>query len=114
MSKTTREYLEDMQKYADYVAEFTALGKAEFDSNLMNQFAVARAYEVIGEIAKRLPNELLMTQSQAEWKQIIGMRDYISHNYYKVDTELLWIAVEKLPILQKAIQALLDGLGDEE
>ena len=114
MSKTIREYLEDMQVYANHVAEFTASGKAEFDSNLLKQFAVARAYEVIGEIAKRLPNELLMSQQQAEWKKIIGMRDYIAHNYYKVDPELLWGAVEKLPTLQNAIRALLDELGDAE
>ena len=40
------------------------------------------------------------------------MRDYIAHNYYKVDPELLWGAVEKLPTLQNAIRALLDELED--
>lgn len=71
MSKSIREYLLDMQKYAGYVAMFTASGKHEFVNNIMIQFAVARAYEVIGEIAKRLPIDLLMTQNNnVEWKNI--------------------------------------------
>ncbi|MCL4252645.1 MAG: DUF86 domain-containing protein [Anaerolineae bacterium] len=114
MSKSDREYLEDMLQQTHIIAGFTQLMRDEFDKNLMIQYAVARAYEIIGEIAKRLPNELLMQQPDAEWERIKGFRDYLAHNYDKIQPRYLWEAVEKLPQLQQAIQALLSDLSEEE
>lgn len=56
--KSTRDYLNDMLDYLDNIQLFTADGRESFLDDRKTQFAVIRAYEVIGEIAKRLPEEL--------------------------------------------------------
>jgi len=58
MSKSSADYLRDMLQELDDVTAFTADGQAAFMADLKTQKAVIRTYEVIGEIAKRLPAEL--------------------------------------------------------
>ena len=44
-----------------------------------------------------------------EWKKIAGMRDWISHVYYRVDPEIVWDAVDnKVPDLLRTLQAFKD------
>lgn len=78
------------------------------------QFAVIRAYEVIGEITKRLPETLLNTQPHIAWQDIKEFRDFLAHNYDRVRLDILWGAVEKLPDLQAAITLLLATLPPED
>jgi len=57
-----------MQAYAARVEHATREGKAAFDADFMIQDAVIRQYQVIGEIAKRLPDALLAIQAgQDHW-----------------------------------------------
>ena len=114
MSKSNRQYLEDMLQYTQVIADLAKSGREELEKNFVLQLATTRAYEVIGEIAKRLPNDLLAQQSEAEWDDVKGFRDYLAHNYDRIEFEYIWRAVQKLPILQKAIQALLDTLEDTQ
>lgn len=79
MSKTARDYLVDLLDYIRKVADFTQEGHSVFMADEKTQFAVIRAYEVIGEIVKRLPPELLETQPEVEWQAIKEFRDFLSH-----------------------------------
>ncbi len=41
-----------------------------------------------------------------EWKKIAGMRDWLSHVYYRVDPDIVWDAVvTKVPELLRTLQA---------
>ena len=112
--RTPRDYLEDLQHEAELVARFTAEGKTAFLGDERIQYAVMMAYARIGEIVKRIPDDLLKTQAQIEWREIKGFRDVLLHRYFAINAERVWEAVEKLPELQKAIEALLQTLPDED
>jgi uncharacterized protein with HEPN domain len=56
MSKSNRQYLEDMLQYTNVIAGLAESGREGLADNLILQLATTRAYEIIGEIAKRLPN----------------------------------------------------------
>jgi uncharacterized protein with HEPN domain len=111
--KMNSDHLLDMRDYANKIANFTQEGRTAFFEDEKTQLAVIRAYEVIGEIAKKLPDDLLNQQPEAEWKEIKGFRDFLAHHYDEVLLKIVWAAVEKLPILQQAIQALLNNSSGE-
>lgn len=111
--KPVRDYLLDLLEYIAYLETFAAEGRTTFDNDIKTQLAVRKAYEVIGEIVKRLPDDLLDQQPHIRWKDIKGFRDVLIHQYGDIDLDRVWKALEDLPNLHAAVKALLDGVGDE-
>ncbi|MAS38105.1 MAG: DUF86 domain-containing protein [Anaerolineaceae bacterium] len=110
------DYLHDILIHLNYVEQFTSEGKNAFLQDEKTQFAVMRAYEIIGEIVKRLPASLLLTQPQMNWQTLRRFRDFLAHNYGDIDLVTIWAAVEDLPNLRAAVEAMLaelDDAGDE-
>ncbi|MHB8629191.1 MAG: HepT-like ribonuclease domain-containing protein [Aggregatilineales bacterium] len=111
--KSVRDYLLDMLDYIGYLEQFAVTERAVLDRDIKTRLAVEKAYEVIGEIAKRLPDTLLVEQSDVPWKKLKGFRDILIHQYSDVDLTLVWQAIQDLPNLRAAVQALLDSLDAE-
>jgi uncharacterized protein with HEPN domain len=107
-------YLEDLLTYIQRISQFTVEGKDSFLKDEKTQFAVIRAYEVIGEIAKRLPQNLRDSNPNINWRQLIGFRDFLAHNYEEIILEFVWKAVEDLPNLQTAFEVLLAALTSDD
>ena len=63
--------------YLERVENFTSDGWEAFQRDEKTQYAVIRAYEVIGEAAKRLPAELLQRQPNVNWQRIKGFRELL-------------------------------------
>jgi uncharacterized protein with HEPN domain len=57
--------------------------------------AVIRSLEVIGEATKKLPTSLKDSHPDVPWKQMAGMRDKLIHEYFGIDQQMVWQAVEK-------------------
>ncbi len=57
-TKNSAGYLRDMLQELDDIGAFTVEGETAFLQDVKTQKAVIRSYEVIGEIAKRLPADL--------------------------------------------------------
>jgi len=67
---------------------------------------------VIGEAAKKLPDEWKQQYGDIEWRKIAGLRDDIAHEYFQLDEEILWDVVSnKLPELERAVSRMLDELA---
>jgi hypothetical protein len=94
--------------HIDMIGSFVSDGRAGFMSDPKTQFAVIRAYEVLGEIAKRLPAEFREANPQINWRRLIGFRDFLAHNYEEVILEFVWNAVEDLPNLRTAVIKLIE------
>lgn len=117
MSRSKTDLLTDLRDYLDKAASFTLAGRNAFYADEMIQFAVIRVYEVIGEIVKRLPADLREDNPQIDWRKLAGFRDFLSHNYDEIILEFIWQAVEDLPTLREAVEAVLINLpveNDEE
>lgn len=56
----------------------------------------------IGELSKKLSDEFISaTQSEMNWRAIIGMRNLFAHDYGSMDIERIWeTAVSDIPNLQ--------------
>ncbi len=105
--KETRRYLLDLLKQLSHIADFTAGGYEIFTQDDKTQYAVIRAYEIIGEIIKRLPSEIRDEHPEINWRKLVHFRDFIAHNYDQVITKYVWDAIEDLPNLKSAVEAML-------
>lgn len=61
-----------------------------FSADLKTQMAVTRQLEIIGEATKRLSEKFKDAKSQIPWRKIAGMRDFLTHDYMKVDIKEVW------------------------
>lgn len=71
--------------------------------------AVVRNFEIIGEAAKRIPDDYKLQHPEIEWRRIVGFRNRIVHEYFGIDYEILWqIKEENIPELAERVDMLLN------
>jgi uncharacterized protein with HEPN domain len=111
MKKSTRDYLLDLREYTTDVLAFTdGMDGDAFITDRKTQLAVIRAFEVIGEIAKRLPDDLLARHATVNWRAVKGFRDVLIHQYASVDLAIVWDAVRQAEAVLHAVDAMLASL----
>lgn len=111
-----REYLEHIQQATERIQRYIlGLDHAEFLTHEEKQDAVIRNLEIIGEAAGNIQRhfpEFATSHPQLPLKAAYGMRNALSHGYFKVDLDAVWKTVEKdLPVLAVQIRDALDSLG---
>ena len=110
MSFEPGDYVRHMVVEADYLLAQRA--GLTFESFLVNETlrrAFVRSLEVIGEAAKKVPNEFRAQHSTVEWRAMAGMRDRLIHDYFGVDYELVWDVVQnRIPELAAQLASILD------
>ena len=94
------DIIESVNKIKNYVKNLTY---DEFIDDSKTVDAVIRNFEIIGEAAKRLPEEFKLKNDQINWFRIIGFRNRVVHDYMGIDFEIVWTIINKD----------LDSLSDE-
>jgi len=83
----------------------------DFLANSMMRFASIKQIEIIGEAANYITPETKALFSDIEWKQIVGMRHILIHEYFGVDSNLVWQVIRNdIPNLKAAIKNIHSGL----
>lgn len=82
-----------------------------FQRNSMMRFACIKQLEIIGEASDHISDDVKSENIEIDWRQIKGMRNIFVHEYFGIDTRLVWdIIIYDLPDLKVKLRAVMDSL----
>ncbi|MCD2498501.1 HepT-like ribonuclease domain-containing protein [Microbacterium nymphoidis] len=95
----TARHLEHIGAEFRVLATVAAQGREAYDAgDQINRMASFGVLIRLGEQAKRLSPEFILANPAPNYRGMIRQRDFLAHNYEKVDWDVLWTTVsEKAP-----------------
>lgn len=105
--------IEDILESLDLISEYVK--ELDYDSWKKDRKtidAVIRNIEIIGEASSHVPANIQEKYSDIPWYEMKGLRNILIHEYFGVDTDVLWRTIkEDLPSLKIKIQKMFVNLG---
>lgn len=102
------DILDGVEKIKRYTREMTY---EEFVDDSKTVDAVLRNFEVIGEAAKNVPDEIRQEYDDVPWSEMTGMRDKLIHGYATVELQIVWTTIqEEVPTLGAQIESVRDEI----
>jgi len=82
---------------------------SEFLKDIYKRAAAVRRIEIVGEAVKNLPADFKDKYTEIPWKNIVGTRDKLIHQYFGVDWDIIWEILKiGFPDLKKQLKTLLN------
>ena len=99
-----RLILESFGKIKTYIGD---MSYDHFEKDGKTQSAVIMQLQVVGELAKTIPEEIRKS-IDIPWKEISGLRDLIAHQYFRLDIQTVWHTTqESIPPVEAKIKNFL-------
>jgi len=96
MPKDDLLYLQHMLDMAHKaVAKTRDISRDAYDSDEDLRLALAHLVQIIGEAARRVSPQTCAAHPDIPWREIVGMRHKIVHDYMSLDEDVLWQVVTK-------------------
>lgn len=72
---------------------------------------MVRGIEIIGEVTKHIPESIRIKYPEIPWKDMVGMRDKVIHEYFGVDFKVLWKTISHhVPEIKPLIRKVLEDM----
>ncbi|MFD1258457.1 DUF86 domain-containing protein [Mucilaginibacter terrae] len=98
--------MERLKEYTD------SLNFDSFKLDYKTVDAVIRNFEIIGEASKNLPKSIKDKYSHVPWEEMYRLRNLISHEYFGIDYEIIWLIVTRqLPQNREDIKQIIINEG---
>ena len=96
------------------IERYASRGRRTFEADELVQNWIVRHLQIIGEVARALPESIKARAPAVPWAKIIGMRHILVHDYFGIDTDIVWDVVERdLPTLKRQLEDLLATIHDD-
>lgn len=79
------------------------ISEDDFYADMIRFRAAERNFEIIAEASKNLPDSIKNEYPEVPWKDIVGMRNIIAHQYGSVDETFVWHAAKNSLSLLKDV-----------
>jgi len=108
-----RERLRDVLEAIERIDRHAARGRDAFEGDELIQSWFVRHLQIIGEAARTLPEDVKDRAPDVPWSKIVGMRHILVHDYFEIDADAVWEAIERdIPELKGHIEELLATLDE--
>ena len=112
-----REYKDCVLDIIDAIdkAEFFIMGmKFEvFEKDIKTNFAVIRAFEIMGEAVTKVPSSVRNKYKDIPWKEMAGMRNKLIHENFGVKPRVVWKTIKQdLPKIKPQLKLILNNLEE--
>lgn len=111
MKKTKRDpqvYLNDILSAIERIATYSKAGKKRFFAEGLLQDAIVRQLSIVGEAASKLSKATKDMAPDIPWKEIVGTRNIVIHDYSDINLDTIWATVKKdLPTLRRAVRQII-------
>lgn len=113
------DYLQHIVEAAERIQRYIrGVERTAFLANEEKQDAVIRNFEIVGEAAANIGRQypdFVAEHPEFRWQDAYGMRNVLTHGYFKVDLEVVWkTAQDDLPKLKATLQSLLTELAEDD
>ncbi len=112
MQPKTLKYLLDIQSVIseiELIKTKTNNNFNQFKSDFILQRAIERDLEIIGEAVRKI-TELDDSVKLSSTKNIIGLRNIISHAYDSIEPEMIWgIIQNNIPVLNEEVNNIIQS-----
>ncbi|MBI4865175.1 MAG: DUF86 domain-containing protein [Candidatus Riflebacteria bacterium] len=106
------ERLRDVLEAIARIERYASRGRQTFEADELIQNWMVRNLQIIGEACSGLSRGFRSAHPEVQWTQIVGMRNILVHDYFSIDTDLVWQAIERdLPALRVQVETLLRTSG---
>ena len=112
MSYEFLDYVEDILDAMDKAETLLAgVTYDQFEADFRVNFAVIRALEIVGEAARRIPDDVRLRYTEVPWRGMAGMSDRIIHGCDIVDLQVVWDVVwHDIPKVRPHLRRILQDL----
>ncbi len=101
--------LRHMRDYGREVSEFIKnANRNDLEIDVLLHHGLSYALGIIGEAATNISTEFRNVHPEIPWRHIVGMRNFLFHDYAGVNNDILWnTAVTEVPELLRLLDAVL-------
>lgn len=106
-----RLYLKDILLSIEAIEKFVdGLSYEDFEKDDKTSSAVIRKFEIIGEAAKRISDDIKNKYTVIPWKRMAGTRDILIHFYFGVNYKIVWKTIKRVKNMKKVVKEILKDL----
>lgn len=107
-----KERIRDILDAIEHIERYSVQGRARFENDELIQSWFTRHLQIIGEVARLILEDVRKRAPEVPWSKMIGMRHILVHDYFRIDTEIVWqVVANDLPRLKSYLQGLLKTLA---
>ncbi len=103
-----RERLRDILDAINQIEKYAVQEKDKFMEDELIQTWIIHHLMIIGEASSRMSQETREKYPDIPWLGTIDVRNIITHEYFRVDLNIIWMIVkDNLPDLKKKIEKIV-------